>query len=71
LPAGSATAAGAAGASAGTAAGAGAATSAGAAVPSGAFASSPLLQPDNKAIATKLVAIIILVFIVDPIYVKN
>jgi hypothetical protein len=69
LLAGSAAAAGVAGAAAGAATGA--ATSAGAAVPSGAFASSPLLQPDNKAIATKLVAIIILVFIVDPIYFKN
>jgi hypothetical protein len=66
--------AGAAGAAsvAGAASGAGAAgaASAGAAAvaASGAFASSPFSQPDNKAIATKPVAIIILVFIVDPIY---
>jgi hypothetical protein len=64
--------AGAAGAAsvAGAASGAAGAASAGAAAvaASGAFASSPFSQPDNKAIATKPVAIIILVFIVDPIY---
>jgi hypothetical protein len=67
--AGAASVAGAAsGAGAAGAASAGAANTAAAVAASGAFASSPFSQPDNKAIATKPVAIIILVFIVDPIY---